>query len=209
MPANKAHKLLILDFGSQYSQLIARRVRECGVYCELLPCQISPEIIKQFKPSGIILSGGPETVLENFSPRIPEIVFELNVPVLGICYGMQAMAIQLGGGVSKDKHSEFGHAVLNKNNDLHSDLLNKFNNLNTWMSHGDQVTHLPEGFISTASSSNTNIAVMENKAKKLYGVQFHPEVTHTPNGKILLMKLSIKFENKWVKKKFYWVYPVA
>lgn len=183
MQAN--NKLLILDFGSQYSQLIARRVRELGVYCEWMCHTVSPEIIQEFKPQGIILSGGPETVLENFSPRIPEIIFKLNIPVLGICYGMQAMAIQLGGGVSKDKHSEFGQAVLN-NISMHSELfknLNNIHNFKVWMSHGDQVCQLPEDFSVTASSENSAVAAMENKAKKYYGVQFHPEVTHTPEGK--------------------------
>lgn len=178
----QANKLLILDFGSQYSQLIARRVRELGVFCEWMSYNITAETIKNFNPSGIILSGGPETVLESFSPRIPEIVFELGVPVLGICYGMQAMAIQLGGGVSKDKHSEFGHAKLSDVNH-HSELLKNISDFSIWMSHGDQVTHLPEGFNTAASSDNTVIAVMENKNKKYYGVQFHPEVTHTPDGK--------------------------
>lgn len=181
--SNKSNKVLILDFGSQYSQLIARRVRECGVYCELVSYQTHPDVIQQFDPSGIILSGGPETVLENFSPRIPEIVFNLNIPVLGICYGMQAMAIQLGGGVSKDKHSEFGHAKLVLGGEFQSELLKNISNFNIWMSHGDQVTHLPEGFVATASSDNTQIAMMENNDKKYYGVQFHPEVTHTPDGK--------------------------
>lgn len=181
MPANNAKKLLILDFGSQYSQLIARRVRELGVFCEWMSCHASPETIKDFQPAGIILSGGPETVLESFSPRIPDVVFELGVPVLGICYGMQAMAIQLGGAVGKDHHSEFGHAKLELSGT--SELLSNMDNLNIWMSHGDQVTHLPEGFIKIASSDNTIIAAMENKHKKLYGVQFHPEVTHTPDGK--------------------------
>jgi len=183
MPANNPSNILILDFGSQYSQLIARRVRELGVYCELMPYKTSADVITRFNPAGIILSGGPETVLENFSPRIPEVVFQLNVPVLGICYGMQAMAIQLGGSVTKEKHSEFGYAKLA--DCIASPLLQDFNNTTVWMSHGDQVTVVPEGFISTASSTNTPIAVMENKTKKYYGVQFHPEVTHTPDGEKL------------------------
>lgn len=180
MPANNASKILVLDFGSQYSQLIARRIRELGVYCELMPYKISPEHIQQFNPTGIILSGGPETVLENFSPRIPECVFQLNVPILGICYGMQAMAIQLGGSVTKEKHSEFGYTKLT--GCAFSPLLQDFSNMTVWMSHGDQVTVVPEGFVSIASSANTPIAAMENKAKKYYGVQFHPEVTHTSDG---------------------------
>ncbi|MDX2164222.1 MAG: glutamine-hydrolyzing GMP synthase, partial [Gammaproteobacteria bacterium] len=183
MPANNPTHILILDFGSQYSQLIARRVRELGVYCELMPYNTSADVITRFNPAGIILSGGPETVLENFSPRIPDVVFQLNVPVLGICYGMQAMAIQLGGRVTKEKHSEFGYAKLVDCKS--SPLLENFNNTTVWMSHGDQVTGVPEGFISTASSTNTAIAVMENKTKKYYGVQFHPEVTHTPDGEKL------------------------
>ena len=185
MPANKSNKILILDFGSQYSQLIARRVRELGVYCELLPYHTSPEIIQEFHADGIILSGGPDTVLETISPRVPSIIFNLDIPVLGICYGMQSMAIQLGGGVSKDEHSEFGHAVLS-NISKKSALLNNVKNMSIWMSHGDQVTHLPDGFIITASSQNTKVAAMENKRKKLYGVQFHPEVTHTLDGKKII-----------------------
>ncbi len=184
MPANNSSKILILDFGSQYSQLIARCIRELGVYCELMPYKTSAEIIQKFQPSGIILSGGPETVLENFSPRIPDSVFNLSVPMLGICYGMQAMAIQLGGSVTKEKHSEFGYAKLT--DCIASPLLKGVNNTTVWMSHGDQVTVVPEGFVSTASSANTAIAVMENKTKKYYGVQFHPEVTHTPDGKKIL-----------------------
>jgi len=185
MPVNKSNKILILDFGSQYSQLIARRVRELGVYCELLPYHTSPEIIQQFHADGIILSGGPDTVLETISPRVPDMLFNLDIPVLGICYGMQSMAIQLGGAVGKDEHSEFGHAVLS-NISKKSALLNNVKNMNVWMSHGDQVTHLPEGFMITASSQNTKIAAMENKSKKLYGVQFHPEVTHTVEGKKII-----------------------
>ncbi|HEV2613321.1 MAG TPA: glutamine-hydrolyzing GMP synthase [Gammaproteobacteria bacterium] len=201
--ADKTHKLLILDFGSQYSQLIARRVRELGVFCEWMSCHADPEIIKAFQPSGIILSGGPETVLDSISPRIPDVVFELDVPVLGICYGMQAMAIQLGGAVGNNHHSEFGHANLNLNAKLSSPLLKDMTNLNVWMSHGDQVTHLPKGFAITASSENTQIAVMENKSKKLYGVQFHPEVTHTPDGKKLFENFVFEIcgcEQNWTSE---------
>jgi len=175
------NRILILDFGSQYSQLIARRVRETGVYCELHPYHISEAFIREFKPAGIILSGGPETVRVAHTPRAPQIVFELNIPVLGICYGMQTMASQLGGAVSDKVHSEFGHAR------LHTDKKNNliFSDLDVWMSHGDQVIALPEGFEVIGHTQNTPVAVMADQTKNFYGVQFHPEVTHTPQGKMI------------------------
>lgn len=182
-----AKRILILDFGSQYSQLIARRVRELGVYCELRPYNMTEEAIREFNPAGIVLSGGPETVRVEHTPRAPQIVFELNIPVLGICYGMQTMAVQLGGAVSNNAHSEFGHAklILDKKNDL----LFSNNHLNieldVWMSHGDQVITLPDGFNVIAHTENTPIAVMADPTKQFYGVQFHPEVTHTPQGKMI------------------------
>jgi len=192
--------ILILDFGSQYTQLIARNIREIGVYCELWPYDISAEQIKNLKPAGIILSGGPETVTAEFTPRAPQIVFELNCPVLGICYGMQTMALQLGGKVDSHLHSEFGHAhleILKKNQLLHLD------NNDVWMSHGDQVTQLPTGFEVIARTENTTIAAMENSQKLFYGVQFHPEVTHTPKGKEILERFVFdicRCKKDWASK---------
>jgi len=189
------HKILIIDFGSQYSQLIARRVREIGVYCELLPYYISAEEIIKFAPRGIILAGGPESVHKMQSPRIPDAVFKLNVPILGICYGMQALAQQLGGKVvGADKH-EFGLATINKVSScyLFDGLLN--DQLDVWMSHGDQVITLPNDFIAVASSANCNIAAMANEMRKWYGVQFHPEVTHTKNGIQILANFVQKICN--------------
>ena len=143
-------RLLIVDFGAQYTQLIARSVREAGVYCEIHPFDIPDEFISKFAPHGVILSGGPETVTEGHTPRIPEAVFELGVPVLGICYGMQAMAEQLGGTVEASAVQEFGHAVIQLNSD--SELLSAVNNgaggeLPVWMSHGDKVVDVPAGFV--------------------------------------------------------------
>lgn len=182
-------RILILDFGSQYSQLIARRVRECGVYCELHPYNMTESAIKEFAPTGIILSGGPESAIHAHTPRAPQIVFELGCPVLGICYGMQTMAMQLGGNVSSSHQCEFGYAQVQLRG--HSKLFNGIEDnidelgnalLDVWMSHGDQVTTLPTGFQKTACTLNTPIAAMSNDARNFYGVQFHPEVTHTQQG---------------------------
>lgn len=179
------HRILILDFGSQYAQLIARRVRECGVYCELMHPAISNEVIRTFNPNGIILSGGPETVTETHTPRAPEIVFELGVPVLGICYGMQTMAAQLGGAVESSDKKEFGFAECELvDNPLFAKLpTTDHRPLTTvWMSHGDHVTTLPPGFEVIAKSTNSPIAAMAHSEKQFYAVQFHPEVTHTQQG---------------------------
>ena len=177
-----SHSILILDFGSQYAQLIARRVRECGVYCELMHPDISEKTIRDFNPSGIILSGGPETVVDHHTPRAPKIIFELNVPVLGICYGMQTMAAQLGGAVEASDKKEFGYAKcdIDLQNPLFHGISEKVTEV--WMSHGDHVTALPPGFSLIATSANTPIAAMANIQKQFYAVQFHPEVTHTKMG---------------------------
>ena len=173
-------RILVVDFGSQYTQLIARRVREQGVYCEIHPFDIGDDAIRAFAPNGAILSGGPETVTEGWTPRIPDAVFDLGVPVLGICYGMQAMASQLGGVVAGSMHREFGHASVRLADE---GLLAGFGDtLDVWMSHGDRVTELPPGFVGTAGSGNAPIAAMADPARRLYGVQFHPEVTHTARG---------------------------
>lgn len=182
-------KILILDFGSQYSQLIARRVRECGVYSEMHSFHMSDEDIQAFKPTGIILSGGPDSVTELNSPRIPDSVFELNVPVLGICYGMQAMAEQLGGKVSAGEKREFGYAevtVLDASALFHliEDSVNEkgVSLLDTWMSHGDHVSVLPPDFKAIASTPSCGIIGMADEARRFYGLQFHPEVSHTKQG---------------------------
>ena len=191
------HKILIMDFGSQYTQLIARRVRDIGVYCELVPYDISNHFIKNFNPSGIILSGGPDTVNENNSGRAPEILFKLNVPILGICYGMQTMAVQLGGEAKIAKKSEFGFAQIRARNQskLLNGIFDEINSeghalLDVWMSHGIEVTKLPQGFELIASTDNCPIAGFVNKEKKYFGLQFHPEVTHTKQGINILERFT-------------------
>lgn len=192
------HKILILDFGSQYTQLIARRIREIGVYCEIYSCDCSDEEIKRFAPKGIILSGGPETVTSGDTPRAPQIVFELDVPVLGICYGMQTMTEQLGGKVESSSHREFGYAQIRAHG--HSQLLKGIEDhaspegyglLDVWMSHGDRVVKLPNGFIKIASSGGAPIAGVANEDLRFYGLQFHPEVTHTRQGGRILSRFVI------------------
>ncbi len=187
------HKILILDFGSQYTQLIARRVRELGVYCELHPYDVDDGFIGGFAPGGVILSGGPASVYEGDTPRAPRAVFGLGVPVLGICYGMQTMAAQLGGGVESSPTREFGYAEVRARG--HSKLLDGIEDrrnaeghalLDVWMSHGDNVTALPPGFKIIASNAATPIAGMADESRRLYGLQFHPEVTHTLQGKAIL-----------------------
>lgn len=189
------HKILILDFGSQYTQLIARRIREIGVYCEIYSCDCSDEEIKNFNPNGIILSGGPESVTEGDTPRAPQSVFELGIPVLGICYGMQTMAEQLGGKVESGHEREFGYAQIRARG--HSKLLSNiedhlspegFGLLDVWMSHGDRVVELPTGFTLCASSEGAPIAGIANEEKSFYGLQFHPEVTHTKQGGRILSR---------------------
>ena len=185
-------KILILDFGAQYAQLIARRVREAGVYCELHPFDVSDQFIRDFNPRGIILSGGPSSVTEEETPRAPQVVFELGVPVLGICYGMQTMAAQLGGGVENGMVREFGYAQVRARG--HSRLFDGIQDrtngeghglLDVWMSHGDKVTVLPPGFKVIASNETTPIAGMADESRRFYAVQFHPEVTHTTQGKAI------------------------
>ena len=190
-----SHKILILDFGSQYTQLIARRIREIGVYCEIYSCESSAEEIQQFAAKGIILSGGPESVTGSDTPRAPQIVFELGIPVLGICYGMQTMTEQLGGTVASSDHREFGYAQIRARG--HSRLLNNIEDhvsaegyglLDVWMSHGDRVIDLPEGFKLIASSEGAPIAGIGHEEKSFYGLQFHPEVTHTKQGGRILQR---------------------
>ncbi|MEH8021639.1 glutamine-hydrolyzing GMP synthase [Rheinheimera metallidurans] len=183
------HRILILDFGSQYTQLIARRVREIGVYCELWAWDVTEAQIREFNPTGIILSGGPESVHEANSPRAPQYVFEAGVPVLGICYGMQTMAEQLGGKVQGSDMREFGYAQIEavKANALFAkieDHISANGNalLDVWMSHGDKVVDIPEGFITCATTATCPHAGIVDEARQFYGVQFHPEVTHTRQG---------------------------
>ncbi len=191
-------KILILDFGSQYSQLIARRVRELNVYCELHPNDVSNEFIKKMAPDGIILSGGPNSVWENDTPRAPDAVWDLAVPVLGICYGMQTMAAQLGGRVVSGQVREFGYAQVRAHghSQLFKDIQDRSNEaghglLDVWMSHGDKVETLPDGFKVIASNPTCPIAAMANENLKYYAVQFHPEVTHTTQGKAILKRFVL------------------
>jgi GMP synthase (glutamine-hydrolysing) len=188
-----ADRILILDFGSQYSQLIARRVREAGVYCELHPWDMSPEEIRDFAPLGIILSGGPQSVHEQETPRAADLVFTLGVPVLGICYGMQTMAAQLGGVVEPATHREYGYAQVRARG--HSRLLTSIEDhaspegyglLDVWMSHGDRVDGLPPGFHVICETDNAPLAGMADEDRAFYGLQFHPEVTHTPQGQRII-----------------------
>ena len=182
-------RILILDFGSQYTQLIARRVREAGVYCEIYPWDIEMSRISDFGARGIILSGGPESTLESDAPLAPVEIFDLGVPVLGICYGMQTMARQLGGEVENVGKSEFGFAKVRARG--HTELLRDIQDeqnaeghglLDVWMSHGDRVAKIPPGFKLMASTESAPIAAMADEKKRLYGLQFHPEVTHTRQG---------------------------
>ena len=197
---HKTHKnrILILDFGSQYTQLIARRIREIGVYCELFSYDVSPYFIENFNPSGIILSGGPDTVINDGSARAPNIIFELDIPILGICYGMQTMAIQLGGEAKSAAKAEFGFAQIRARN--HSKLLSEITDLtnkeghdflDVWMSHGIEVTKLPQNFELIASTNNCPIAGFANNDKNYFGLQFHPEVTHTKQGIKILERFVI------------------
>ncbi len=181
-------KILIIDFGSQVTQLIARRIRESKVYCEIHPYKkITQTFLNDFKPQGIILSGGPSSVNEGKSPRIGMEVFNFCVPVLGICYGQQLMCDMLGGKVQSSNKREFGRAFIEivDNSPLFEDLWQKDSNYKVWMSHGDHVDVLPKGFKAIAKSEGAPFAAIANEEKKIYGVQFHPEVTHTPGGEKL------------------------
>ena len=188
-----ADRILILDFGSQYTQLIARRVREAGVYCELHPWDMAPDAIRAFAPRGVILSGGPQSVHAAETPRADPLVFDLGVPVLGICYGLQTMAAQLGGRVAPATEREFGYAQVRARG--HSKLLRDIEDhttpegyglLDVWMSHGDRVESLPPGFSVIAETANAPLAGIADESRAFYGVQFHPEVTHTRQGQRII-----------------------
>ncbi|TVQ85633.1 MAG: glutamine-hydrolyzing GMP synthase [Chromatiaceae bacterium] len=190
-----AERILILDFGSQYTQLIARRVREAGVYCELHPWDMAPAQIRAFAPRGVILSGGPDSVHAQATARVDPVVFQLGVPVLGICYGMQALAAQLGGAVAPASHREYGYAQVRARG--HSLLLRDIEDrtspeghglLDVWMSHGDRVETLPPGFRVIAETANAPLAGIADETHGLYGLQFHPEVTHTRQGSRILAR---------------------
>ncbi len=185
-------QVLIIDFGSQVTQLIARRVRESGVYCEIVPFQSAGEILNGFSPKAIILSGGPASVRESGAPRAPDAVFQLGIPVLGICYGEQVMCAQLGGVVEASSEREFGRAEIEivRDSSLLSGIVQVGDREKVWMSHGDRVIELPPDFQTIAVSDNAPFAAIANEKKRLYGVQFHPEVVHTPIGAALLKRFT-------------------
>ena len=197
--------ILILDFGSQYTQLIARRLREQGVYCEIVPFHYSLEKILERNPKGVILSGGPNSVYEADAPQIsPDFYEKINVPILGICYGMQLLAKNLNGQVASSERREYGHAKLKRlsgRTDLFKDMPGE---LDVWMSHGDHVTTLPDGFHTTATTGEV-VAAIENNEKRIYAVQFHPEVSHTPLGKDVLRNFLFNIcqcQGDWTAKQF-------
>ena len=203
-------KILILDFGSQVTQLIARRVREAHVYCEIHPCDVSDDFVRNFGADGIILSGSHASVYEEETDKAPQAVFELGIPVLGICYGMQTMAQQLGGRVEAGQKREFGYASVRArgHSALFRDIQDSTNAeghglLDVWMSHGDKVTELPPGFKVIASNETTPIAAMADEDRKFYAVQFHPEVTHTKQGQAMLERFVLEIcgaKPDWVMK---------
>ncbi|MFW5440548.1 MAG: glutamine-hydrolyzing GMP synthase, partial [Methylophilaceae bacterium] len=195
-------KILILDFGSQVTQLIARRVREANVYCEIHPCDVSEAFVHDFGADGIILSGSHASAYEEDTDRAPQTVFELGVPVLGICYGMQTMAQQLGGKVEAGSKREFGYAQVRArgHSALFRDIQDEINAeghglIDVWMSHGDKVTELPAGFKIIANNDTTPVAAMADEDRKFYAVQFHPEVTHTKQGQAMLERFVLEICN--------------
>ena len=200
----KEETIIILDFGSQYTQLIARRVRESKVYCEILPFNANPDLFKDKNLKGIILSGGPSSVFDENAPVCDKKVFELNVPILGICYGLQLLAYLFGGKVEKSKSREYGKAIIKI--EEHKDLFKGFKKkLQVWMSHGDFVSELPKGYRKLASSENIPFAVVKNSKKKIFGVQFHPEVAHTQNGIKIIQNFLYDIcacHGEWTPKSF-------
>ena len=196
--------ILILDFGSQYTQLIARRIRECGVYSEIHPYNFDIEKIKLLKPAGIILSGGPLSVYDNGAPRLNNDLFDLGIPVLGICYGLQLICLQLGGKVEQAKSREYGKAILKVSGQ--SSLLQNINPASVvWMSHGDYVTRIPDGFNIIGTSDNSPFSAIANEHKNIFGVQFHPEVAHTEEGIKILKNFIFDIcsaKGEWTPKHF-------
>jgi GMP synthase (glutamine-hydrolysing) len=192
----KIDTILVLDFGSQYTQLIARRIRELDVFSVILPWDISKERIEALNPTGIILSGGPESVTNNNTPRVPKIIFDLEIPILGICYGMQTLAEQFGGQITASKTKEFGHASINiEESCILFDGFDTVSSIDVWMSHGDHVSLLPDKFNLIASTPSAPIAAMAHTEKPIYALQFHPEVTHTKDGIVILENFIFKICN--------------
>jgi GMP synthase (glutamine-hydrolysing) len=198
-------KILILDFGSQFTQLIARRVRESKVYCEIHPYNVGLDFIKDFAPKGIILSGGPSSVFDKGAPRVPKALFNVGVPILLICYGMQLTAKLFSGKVERSKHREYGPADIEIKDSTGLFYGIKKNKIRVWMSHGDRVAKPPLGYKVTARSGNSVIAAIANKKAGVYGVQFHPEVVHTPQGKVILRNFTrriCKVRATWTMRSF-------
>ena len=201
------HRILILDFGSQYTQLIARRVREAGVYSEIWPWDVAPERIREFAPNGIVLSGGPESASVEDGPAAPDVVYDLGVPLLGICYGLHTMAARLGGRVEPSDEKEFGYAQVTLSGDCQlthgiEDHVTGDGDaqLDVWMSHGDKVTELPPGFALIGGTSSAPVTIIADDERRYYGLQFHPEVTHTAQGKRLLERFVLdicRCEGRW------------
>ncbi|MBW2609673.1 MAG: glutamine-hydrolyzing GMP synthase [Deltaproteobacteria bacterium] len=200
------YKILILDFGSQYTQLIARRVRDAQVYCEMHAFNLDLKKIKEFSPKGIILSGGPASIYDSEAPMADKLILDLDIPVLGICYGMQYLTHILGGVVAKAEDREYGSATINIQDNR--DLFHGFERLDkeeVWMSHGDRIDRMPEGFASLADSKNSPIAAMGDKSRRFFGVQFHPEVAHTPKGTKILKNFLFRIcgcEPSWTMASF-------
>jgi len=195
--------ILIIDFGSQYNQLIARRVRECHVYCQIVPPDIDIEKLKSLNPEGLILSGGPSSIYEKKSPKVDKRIFNLGIPILGICYGMQFMVDALGGEVKRAQRREYGFAEFTIKNE--KQILKGIDITTCWMSHGDSIVKLPSGFMTIASTDNTEIAAIAHRNKKIYGLQFHPEVEHTPQGKKIIKTFLwdiCKCKHSWTMKSF-------
>src|SRR5215469_3844573 len=207
MTAPTHDKILIVDFGSQVTQLIARRVREEGVYCEIVPFQRAEQAFKEMKPRGVILSGGPASVLDKDAPLAPSAIYDAGLPVLGICYGEQAMAAQLGGEVQGGHHREFGRAEveITKPSALYEGIWHVGEKYPVWMSHGDRVTRLPEGFEVTGKAPNAPIAMIADEGRRFYATQFHLEVMHTPHGAALLRNFVRKIagcRGDWTMRAF-------
>jgi GMP synthase (glutamine-hydrolysing) len=205
--ASAHDKILIVDFGSQVTQLIARRVREDGVYCEIVPFNKAEEAFKEMKPKAVILSGGPESVHEAGSPRAPQLIFTSGVPVMGICYGQMTMAAQLGGEVEGGHHREFGRAdvEVKAESRLFEDTWSLGERHQVWMSHGDRITKMPPGFTVAGTSANAPFAVIQDETRKYYGLMFHPEVVHTPDGAKLIRNFVRKIaglSGDWTMRAF-------